>query len=191
MINGNLAITICLALYVIFITFRGYKVFILKRTRYSIEKSIYIFALFIYFSGLLYVTLFPIPIDSQLISDRIAEGFQEKNNFLPFKTIIDTFNGSSTSVMLTQIGGNLILLFPLGIFLPLIFDKFRIDMKKVLIIGIFVSCLIEISQQLISFFIGFTYKSFDFDDLILNSIGACLGYLTYKYIYPRRHLFFE
>ncbi|WP_080009747.1 VanZ family protein [Bacillus subtilis] len=46
-------------------------------------------------------------------------------------------------------------------------------------------------QFTISSAIGLTYRSFDVDDLILNTLGSTIGYLFYKFVYPmvRQELF--
>ncbi|MGE6631758.1 VanZ family protein [Bacillus sp. NPDC077027] len=191
MMTNGLAIFIGLLMYILFILFRICKVVFLKGKRYPIEKSIFIFGFFAYLSGLLCVTLFPIPIDMDLMNDRISEGFAEENNLIPLKTIIKTIRASSLSIIVTQIGGNLILLFPLGIFIPFFFNQSSLKIQGVLIIGFFASFIIEMSQLMISFLIGFTYRSFDVDDFILNTIGFCLGYLSFKYLYPLRNFIFE
>ncbi|UUD42126.1 VanZ family protein [Bacillus pumilus] len=191
MITNGLAIFIGLLMYIINILFRIYKIFILKQKFYPIEKSIFIFVFFAYISGLLYVTLFPIPIDVDLINDRISEGFEEENNFIPLRSIINIISESSLTTILTQIGGNLLLLFPLAIFIQLVFNNLTLKIRGVFIIGFLSSLIIEMSQLTISNLIGFTYRSFDVDDLILNTLGFFIGYFSYKFVYPIRNLFFE
>ncbi|CAI6330769.1 VanZ family protein [Bacillus subtilis] len=190
MLLNSFIIPYCIIAYVLFIVYRLFAVLILKKPRYSLEKSIYVFALFVYLTGLICITLFPIPVDSLLIHDRAAEGFQETNNLVPFNTIKDTLTGSSISVSAYQIGGNILLLFPLGCFLPLLFEKMR-KAKLVIVSGFVASLIIETSQFTISSVIGLTYRSFDIDDLILNTLGASLGYIFFKSIYPmiRKELF--
>lgn len=191
MLLNSFIIPYVVSVYVLFIVYRLIAVFVLKKPRYTIEKSIYILAAFVYLTGVICMTLFPIPTDPLLIHDRAAEGFQETNNLLPFNTIKDALTGSSISVTVYQLGGNTILLFPLGCFLPLLFKRMR-QAKRVIIAGFIASLIIETSQFTISSMIGLTYRSFDVDDLILNTIGSAIGYLFYKFIYPMvRHELFE
>ncbi|MHC8965701.1 VanZ family protein [Priestia aryabhattai] len=58
-------------------------------------------------------------------------------------------------------------------------------MKTIVLIGFLVSLLIESSQYTISSIIGFTYRSFEVDDLLLNTIGSGIDFLFYKYIYVK------
>ncbi|MEC1625851.1 VanZ family protein [Bacillus mojavensis] len=77
--------------------------------------------------------------------------------------------------MIRSLGGNLILLLPVGLLFPLLFDKLR-NLKRILLTGFFISLFIELTQLSISMYLGNSYRSFDVDDLILNTSGAALGY---------------
>lgn len=76
-----------------------------------------------------------------------------------------------------NIFGNIIMFIPLGIFLPLLYEKFR-SVKKVVLFCMCVSVCIEIIQFL-SEFIG-TYRSCDIDDVILNTLGGFIGIILFK-----------
>lgn len=76
---------------------------------------------------------------------------------------------------LGQIGGNLIMLMPLGIMLPILFEKFR-SMKTVIAAFGF-SLFIEITQYI-------TGRGLcELDDIFHNTLGALIGYLIFKMIY--------
>ncbi len=77
-----------------------------------------------------------------------------------------------------QIGGNLIMLFPLGFLLPILSDRFR-SLGSALIIGFFFSFFIEFTQY-------YTGRGlFEADDLLHNTLGACAGCLVYMIISDR------
>lgn len=67
--------------------------------------------------------------------------------------------------------GNVMLFFPLGILLPLVWRHVRFS--TVLQVAIALSCSIELVQYLSSAW-G-SYRSADVNDVILNVVGACLG----------------
>lgn len=67
---------------------------------------------------------------------------------------------------------NLIMLMPLGFLLPFIWKEYR-PFGKVLAAGFGFSFLIEIFQL-------FNRRLSDVDDLIMNTLGACVGYLLWK-----------
>lgn len=67
---------------------------------------------------------------------------------------------------------NVILFFPMGMFLPLLYKKYNCIGRIAL-----TSFLLSLSIELIQMFgMGAT----DINDLITNVIGACLGYFVYK-----------
>ncbi|MED4013276.1 VanZ family protein [Priestia aryabhattai] len=157
---------------------------IVLKKKYKLEKVFMLLLSIFYLIGLLSVTLFPMPVDDNLIQYRISSGDNEVNNFIPLKSIIGAMDGNFIMSMIHQLGGNLILLFPLAIFIPILFPKLT-KFKTIVLIGFLVSLLIESSQFTISSIIKFTYRSFDVDDLLLNTIGAGIGFLFYKYIYVK------
>lgn len=73
----------------------------------------------------------------------------------------------------TQIVGNLLLLLPLGIYLPLLYKKSS-NFFAVLIISVMVSTVIELLQLITR------HRSADVDDILLNTMGACVGFVVYK-----------
>jgi len=93
-------------------------------------------------------------------------------NFTVFKTIgiYDRFD--------KQIAGNFIMLLPLGIYLPLLYKRLRklSGFFGVLLISFFVSVGIEVLQ------LATNYRSTDVDDVILNTAGACVGFIIYQLI---------
>ena len=73
--------------------------------------------------------------------------------------------------------GNIALFLPLGILLPLTFGRFR-SLLRVLVVAVFLSLSIETIQFFFRF-IG-SLRAVDIDDVLLNTFGACLGYLVYR-----------
>ncbi|MEL7609389.1 MAG: VanZ family protein [Bacillota bacterium] len=68
--------------------------------------------------------------------------------------------------------GNLLVFVPFGILIPMIF--IRIKYLKFLLVFLIAIILLEILQMI-------TYLgSFDINDIIVNSIGATIGFLSYK-----------
>ena len=73
--------------------------------------------------------------------------------------------------------GNVILFLPLGILLPLIDIRFR-SLTKVIFTAAGLSLGIETIQFLLRF-IG-SGRAVDIDDVLLNTLGACLGYALFR-----------
>jgi glycopeptide antibiotics resistance protein len=83
-----------------------------------------------------------------------------------------------------QVVGNFIMLLPLGIYLPLLYRKLRrpLGFFAILFICLFVSIGIELLQLITS------YRSTDIDDVILNTLGGCLGFIIYQLIFQLSNL---
>jgi glycopeptide antibiotics resistance protein len=75
----------------------------------------------------------------------------------------------------TQVIGNLVMLLPLGIYIPLLFPGLS-GFFRVFIICLCVSISIELMQLITS------VRSTDIDDVILNTFGAVIGYVLYKFL---------
>jgi Glycopeptide antibiotics resistance protein len=97
-----------------------------------------------------------------------------KINIIPFKVIIDTYkevfiNGNINHFIVNFLG-NIIMFMPIGFALPLLW---KIKTKRVVLIGLYYSMLIEFSQLFLS-------RGTDIDDLWLNTLGVILGLAIYK-----------
>ncbi|MDD2980045.1 MAG: VanZ family protein [Hespellia sp.] len=69
---------------------------------------------------------------------------------------------------------NVLLFVPLGIFLPLLWDKYK-DIKCTLMFSVIMTIGIEFSQI-------FTHRATDINDVIANVLGAFIGYCLIKTI---------
>lgn len=82
-----------------------------------------------------------------------------------------------------EVVGNFIMLFPLGIFLPLLFKSLR-NFFAVTIVAMMASVSIELMQ------LATNTRITDINDVILNTTGASLGFIAYalmaKMITPRQ-----
>ena len=97
-------------------------------------------------------------------------------NLIPFKTIFYYLGGNqSLTVSVQNILGNILAFSPLGFLLPILFNKYK-KLKNIFFISVSVSLSIEIIHLFLN--IG----SCDIDDLILNVLGAILGFCVYKVI---------
>jgi glycopeptide antibiotics resistance protein len=147
----------------------------------SLKREVILNVFFIYVLCLIGVTLFPLEISFNKNCTWISV------NVIPIvdtiKEIVTTTNDTNMHndmirFWIKNIGGNLILLLPLGIIVPILWSKFNSAVKTTT----FAFCLslsIE-ALQLVSFYIGNTGRDFDVDDILLNTIGAYIGYIIYK-----------
>lgn len=99
-------------------------------------------------------------------------------NFVPFDTIMRYINYAhyfNVDLIVVNLLGNLLIFTPMGFLLPLLSRRFR-RVWPVLFVGFVSSLAVEIIQFI------FRVGSTDIDDLILNTAGAWLGYIAYKFI---------
>jgi glycopeptide antibiotics resistance protein len=99
-------------------------------------------------------------------------------NIFPFKTISTyvkaLYNGNmNIDIPLKNLGGNLILFLPMGIYLPLLTKKVN-DIKSYSIFMVSLLFSVEVMQLITR------RGSFDIDDFILNMLGAFLGFAIWK-----------
>lgn len=95
-------------------------------------------------------------------------------NLIPFNTLSEYLFqtnehvGDWGSVSFLNIVANVLIFSPIGFFVPLLWKNWQ-SFRKIIMLGLAVTCFIEIFQ----FFIG---RSTDIDDVILNTIGVMIGY---------------
>ena len=91
-------------------------------------------------------------------------------NLIPFQD----FSASNIAGMIL----NAVMFAPLGILLPAYFERYR-RWGRTLAAGFFTSLTVELIQL-------FTFRATDVDDLIMNTLGALLGFLMAKLIFRHR-----
>ena len=69
---------------------------------------------------------------------------------------------------------NILLFVPFGLFLPILWSKFR-SIKGTALMGLITSCVVEVSQI-------FTFRTTDINDLITNTVGTIIGYYTAQFL---------
>lgn len=143
------------------------------RKRWSLARKTVWLLLIIDLGCTFDVTLFPINI------------FAPSNSIhnLPFGMQAHVINLSPlawTQYDLSQSVGNTLLLVPLGFLLPILAQKFS-SLGKVALTGLLLSLTIESTQLVMSFFyLG--NRIFDVSDLLLNTIGCTIGWISFHFI---------
>lgn len=102
----------------------------------------------------------------------------DRLNLEPFATIERALELGPRSLSFRLMLGNIAAFVPLGILLPMVFRS-RWSLALVAIGAVGLSAAIELGQLVISAWLGFAYRSTDIDDVILNTLGAALGYLGF------------
>ena len=93
-----------------------------------------------------------------------------KINWIPFRDFGDRMYLFQTSM-------NVVMVVPLGIFLPMLWPRYR-SLSRIIPAGALSSVLIELLQM-------FSNRVTDVDDLIMNTLGAVIGFfLVRRWIVP-------
>lgn len=94
---------------------------------------------------------------------------KRENNLIPFVSMINLFKYSKRTFLYNALG-NLLMLTPLAVLLPLLSDKFK-RVKNYFLCVVILTITIESAQYI------FKLGSFDIDDIILNVGGTVLFYI--------------
>ena len=93
-------------------------------------------------------------------------------NIIPMKATFEIVRELSPLRSVENLAGNIILFIPFGVLLPL---AFRVE-RLTIVYGCAASILVEIIQ------LAFAMGAADIDDVILNTLGAVIGYFAYRII---------
>ena len=97
-------------------------------------------------------------------------------NPVPFRTI-GALVARATSTQRSLAIANTIMLLPLGVLVPVAFPWFR-DWRRFVVLALGASVAIEFGQYL-QRALGVAFRSVDIDDVILNTLGAVLGFAIF------------
>lgn len=154
-----------------------------RRGQFSIKREIVLGLFYVYILCFIGITLFP------LFISWTGQAGNSSINLVPvFRTVNDVSSSFQQPEMqnfmikfwIKNIFGNILLLFPFGVMLPILWRKFN-NIRNTLLYSFLFSLGIEIIQ-LLSYYVGNWGRSFDIDDIILNTFGAWIGYIFYKKI---------
>lgn len=181
MINGSVFIIVGVICYLIVRS-----IFIGMKSKKGVNwwEELISFLFVIYIGMVVAITLFPIPIGFPTCIENIRLSI----NIIPFASIIKdigkigiAYDGDvlfMIGLIVRNVGGNILLLMPLGFLAPIIWDKFK-KIKNTILLGLAISISIELLQLTESLFSGWG-RITDIDDVVFNVIGSIVGYFIYK-----------
>jgi len=164
-----------------------------KKSTFGLKKALIILSFTFYLVMLIRIVFFPIDVyPNTEIRHLSAYSLLGRNwtiweimriDFVPFRVIYNTLPRSNDLfdwyLSIRGIIGNLILLFPFGVFLGLIAQNSR-NIKQIVLLGILISSSIEIGQLSINLLTQWPNRLVALDDIMLNTIGFLLGALLIK-----------
>lgn len=149
----------------------------------GISFVVYLFALF--------VILFLRSRGDHYIDLSLLEYIKRSANFVPFKTIhqfITAYQNDrlNTDILMENLLGNLLLFFPMGLYLPFHFRK--LSKTSLFVISMLILLFIVEATQILT-----RRGRFDIDDFILNMIGALIGFGVWNIPFVKRntHTYFK
>lgn len=138
----------------------------------DVWKCTYLYIFCLYFLCAYFVTWLPLPTAETFAKHKPLSEFIQ---LVPFQSFLD-FERETLLRDLAIILFNVAMTMPLGYFLRVYFG---VSLKKTLLLGFLTSLLYEVTQLTGLFFIyPRAYRIFDVDDLIINTLGAYLGYVV-------------
>jgi len=148
------------------------------KKRVPVRQQILPFVLFVYLLGVIAVTLFPIPITPAMLEQRHMNPGQQFYNLVPLSTVWFMIQQHNLNAI-ANLAGNVALFVPFGFLVPLVFTNLA-RASKIVPLGFAVTFLVESCQFLISYTMDIFFRSFDVDDMILNTLGVVVGYLLLR-----------
>lgn len=137
----------------------------------NVWKCTYLYTFCLYFVCAYFVTWLPLPTAETFAQLKPVSEFIQ---LVPFQSFLD-IEMETLLRDLAIILFNVALTMPLGYYLR---QFFHVSLKKAILAGFLVSLLYEVTQLTGLFFIyPRAYRIFDIDDLIINTLGAFLGYV--------------
>lgn len=153
-------------------TIRGY----LRTKSVNVWRCTYFYSFVLYMLCAYFMTILPIPTQETL---QTASPMSEHLQLIPF----DNFASIKQETLLRDIAVllfNVVLTLPLGFYLRALYG---FDIRKTALAGFGVALFFEVSQLTGIFFIfPRPWRIFDVDDLMINTLGAVVGYVLTPWI---------
>lgn len=144
--------------------------------RINVRLSTYIYIFILYFLCAYFMTMLPLPSAEDFADMRPV---RELIQLIPFKNFLDICSETLFRDVAILVF-NVFITVPLGFFLRFLFGA---DFKKTLLLGFLTALFYEVTQITGIFFIyPRPYRIFDVDDLIINTLGAVIGFYVEPFV---------
>ena len=141
----------------------------------GVKKTALLCIFITYITAVVCIVFFPMPNDEEPIE--YLNGYTWYN-FVPFATITEALSNGFGVTAFLQIFGNILLSVPFGFFVMMWMKKPKL--WKMFVFAFAFTVTIEVTQMFLGFAIHSMYRNADIDDVILNAIGAFIGFGLYK-----------
>ena len=139
--------------------------------RLSFHREILLLTVVLYLSGLAAATLTPNHNSRLRAEDRVRIELHPNLASLTCSSAMLRRGSKARFFCVYNAAGNVLLFFPLGILIPLVWRRLRFWS------GIQIATAVSISIELVQYFSSAwgSYRTADVNDVVLNGLGACLG----------------
>lgn len=160
----------------------------------KLHRNACIACLFVYIGAVVSLTMIYTPPSNWRLSEQSIRYALWMVNLRPFESSIEIFNNCKQmgdySDFIRLVGGNTVMLLPLGILVPLLNRKF--NWWRITLLGISVAFTIEFLQLGSNVLLNKILRTVEIDDFIQNSVGCIIGYILLcigrwiYFVYKRR-----
>lgn len=153
-------------------------IFLVKQRSASIKNKIIGLLFILYIGKVLDLTLFPIPLNHREVQNAmmnfsLEQASIEYYNLIPFQNITGLKQLKEPLL-------NILMMVPMGIFLPVVFKSMR-RWHHTVLTAFLLSLTIELLELGLTLGFGVILWHFDVSDLITNTLGGFIGYLLYYF----------
>ena len=158
----------------------GYTIFFRKKRDFTNCFITFLFTL--YMLMVADVAFFPLPVSWEAGKSILHHNLVPFGYIRDFMMLVhnspDSFS-LGLNLLVKYVGLEMLMFMPFGFLLPIIKRK-KISFGKTLFYSFLLSLTIELIQFSLSTFVyGFVYRTFDVDDLMLNTLGGIIGWLLF------------
>jgi glycopeptide antibiotics resistance protein len=152
----------------------GILLFLLRKKRSA--AYLFCFALFgLYILLVVSLTIFPIPLPDAVSSRSPVTYILSHVNLIPFQ--FGQLFDLNPAIIFQELFGNILLTLPFGFGLPFLA---HLKTKNIPWLAVAAGLAIETAQLIASIIVGGVYRSVDINDVLLNTVGALLGYALFR-----------
>lgn len=158
-----------------------------REKRYVAVIHAVVFACYLLLLFRVIIFKFPFSVLSEMVRnwsyDSVKQGVSSAN-LVPFRTIFSYAKVVKQGYAFANLFGNIFTFLPFGFLLPLVYEKIN-KFWMIVLHALWLSLGIEIFQLVTQFGV------FDIDDMILNTLGAILGYFLFLFLFQVHKKFTE
>ena len=146
----------------------------IKQRRLDWKREVILLLMYINLAVIIRFVFFPRALVDGHVQPLVFEAAEMHPLRINLMPLVHLFEYGSVRDMIWNVAGNTAMFIPSGIILPVVYKKLN-SFWKVIAVGALISLCIELLQ------LPFASRASDIDDLLLNTLGAAVGYGIYAF----------